>query len=528
MHEQSDAALERGDYDRARRILEGHLRENPDDREIQSHLKRVFELRDEVSSLDATIIKKRADKLATTYAQAVAAKKRGELDRALELARSVLPEAAPDSEVARLVSTLERALAERRQPTDAGLREAREPSRAGLHQEAGGRATRVYPGKREDGRRQQLDQLLKDATKLQRAGDEEGALARAAQIQELEPENEAAAELVRSIQHERERRHLQKKQEVEKLLEHAADAESSGDFETAIQLSRKGLELDSNDARASEIAARCERKLTERRETERKVQQHINAAKTAVKARRYDTGLNAVAAVLDLDPDNRVARALEGKIALAKEQQEQARAKAVAATLAKADNAFGRGDYEGAAQEARRALELDTKNDTALELLRKAASAARAKTESSPRDATVGTRAPRPKPTKAFEIKRTTRAFLAVAAAVVVAVAVAIWLRPGADVPGGDVVLGAVWVNVAPWAEIQRVRDAETGETMAVPVAPTPYRLALPPGRYVVEVLNHHYSEIPHVFEVEVRAGIVTEKHEILPGLSYEDLVLEF
>ena len=527
LHEQSDAALERGDYDRARRILVGHLRENPDDREIQSRLKRVFELQDEVSRLDATIIKKRADKLATTYAQAVAAKKRGELDRALELASSVLPQAGPDSEVARLVSTLERALAERRQQ-DAGLREAREPSRAGLHKEAGGRATRVYPGKREDGRRQQLDQLLKDATKLQRAGDEEGALARAAQIQELEPENEAAAQLVRSIHHARERRHLQKKQEVEKLLEHAADAESSGDFETAIQLSRKGLELDSNDARASEIAARCEGKLTERRETERKVQQHINAAKTAVKARRYDTGLNAVAAVLDLDPDNRVARALEGKIALEKEQQEQARAKAVAATLAKADNAFGRGDYAGAAQEARRALELDTKNDTALELLRKAESAARAKTKSSPRDATVGTRAPLPKPTKAFEINRTTRICLAVAAIVAVAVAAAIWLRPGAVVPGGDVVLGAVWVNVAPWAEIQRVRDAETGETMAVPVAPTPYRLALPPGSYVVEVLNHHYSEIPHVFEVEVRAGIVTEKHEILPGLSYEDLVLEF
>ena len=168
LHEQSDAALERGDYDRARRILEGHLRENPDDREIQSRLKRVFELQDEVSRLDATIIKKRADKLATTYAQAVAAKKRGELDRALELASSVLPQAGPDSEVARLVSTLERALAERRQQ-DAGLREAREPSRAGLHKEAGGRATRVYPGKREDGRRQQLDQLLKDATKLQRA-----------------------------------------------------------------------------------------------------------------------------------------------------------------------------------------------------------------------------------------------------------------------------------------------------------------------------------------------------------------------
>jgi serine/threonine-protein kinase len=110
---------------------------------------------------------------------------------------------------------------------------------------------------------EQAERLLKEATRLDQEGQEDGALARIAELLRLEPEQTAARALEeRILQRRRER--SQRLERISALVSQGRAAEQAGDLTRAGALARKILELEQAHPEAEQMLQRIDAEHQER------------------------------------------------------------------------------------------------------------------------------------------------------------------------------------------------------------------------------------------------------------------------
>ncbi len=105
------------------------------------------------------------------------------------------------------------------------------------------------------------------------------------------------------------------------------------------------------------------------------------------------------------------------------------------------------------------------------------------------------------------------------AAAVAVAILVIISLfHGGKQGPVSPTDIGTLQLNISPWANVDSITQLPDGKTMQKDCPVTPCVVALPPGKYRVRVSNPYFKRLE--FEVTVAAGQHQQVHRLLPDFS--------
>ncbi|HEX2120990.1 MAG TPA: hypothetical protein VHL59_05040, partial [Thermoanaerobaculia bacterium] len=119
------------------------------------------------------------------------------------------------------------------------------------------------------------------------------------------------------------------------------------------------------------------------------------------------------------------------------------------------------------------------------------------------------------RPAKAAREARSRMPFIAIAAALLLALTIAAWMltrdravAPPQTKPGSVPVAAArLGINAFPWAEVTSIRNLDNGQSIDMPSKLlTPAPVDLPPGRYEVTFTNPNFAE-PITRTISVPAG---------------------
>jgi hypothetical protein len=84
--------------------------------------------------------------------------------------------------------------------------------------------------------------------------------------------------------------------------------------------------------------------------------------------------------------------------------------------------------------------------------------------------------------------------------------------------PAPPAAAGFLAVDAAPWAEVGRVVDLDTGEEVGLTPDTTPCVLEVPPGRY--RLVLHHPDFGDRTAQADVSSGSMTRVFETMPGFT--------
>ena len=99
---------------------------------------------------------------------------------------------------------------------------------------------------------------------------------------------------------------------------------------------------------------------------------------------------------------------------------------------------------------------------------------------------------------------------------------------PAADPVAAPIPVGSVSIDIAPWAEITRLRNVTTGEVIQPAIPVTPCVLTLPVGRYEILFVNPSFRSAEFAAEMTIVAGTAIQVRGALPGLDYDDALSGF
>lgn len=133
----------------------------------------------------------------------------------------------------------------------------------------------------------------------------------------------------------------------------------------------------------------------------------------------------------------------------------------------------------------------------------------------------LGTTPPPAPPASRFTVKGSQARLLWVGAAAAVIIAAVLFLgRPSAP-------MGAVALNVLPWAEVATIAGDSTGAVPLEATYITPCRIPLPPGSYTV-TCTHPREKKPLVFPLVIHQDSLTEVTKQWPGYDAEKILARF
>ena len=195
--------------------------------------------------------------------------------------------------------------------------------------------------------RARIEALLKEARGLDKAKDEEQALARLDELLELDPDHAAAQNFKEQIEKRRDIREQQRRKQIAANLQRARKAEAQGKLDQAIDLAREVLEQEESEKEARELIERVER----RGQIASRAEELIEEARKLLRNNDDEAALGQLEELFVLDAEHAPALALKNEIGdrqAARERERQARIRSV---LERAGEAESRGDL-------RQALEL--------------------------------------------------------------------------------------------------------------------------------------------------------------------------
>lgn len=411
-------------------------------------------------------------------------------------------------------------------------------------------------------RRQQIQEWLGAAEELAEREDLEQAITKLEQVLTLDPDSETARSLLGGYQQELARREAERLREesieraVSTIRKHLV-AELVGEAELALRQASD----DGDDTRLEQLA----RDLETLRSTLAERQRQVADIEAAIEAGSLAEAARDLEAALDRDPDRpELLELREGLDALIADAKQKAKAEKehFDSLLAEAWRLNEGKDYEGAARKAREALALrpnEPEAETAVSAYSEAQEKAQREQQKEERrvleptirldiareieeskalnedhiaervlaDGHGPTTAERQRAENIFArlanvgrwAQRLTDWRIAAAVGLVVVITAVVWWngRPANDpldeprtLPVAETDT-AVLVTAMPWARVQSVID-DSGLSHEVGPEPfTPFRRALPAGRYTIVLANPNYDD-PIQIEVEILSGQTTQK----------------
>jgi serine/threonine-protein kinase len=382
------AALAAFDLERARERAEQA-------RSLQPELTGAAELLAEIErAAERRAGEERKRRLDDLLEQARAADQAGEEEAAVERLGEALALAPGHSPALELLEAVERRRAERervererqekveatltaaRKAKEAGqLEEVIEAARAALEIEPHhGEAQRVLDEARREKkeREQKIAKLLKEARALDKAGDEEGALARLEELLALSSEHRAALELRERIDERRaarERAEQERRDKLAALLSGARESRRAGSLEKARDEARAALDLDAGHLEAKRFLEEVQDELKKREE---RIAALLEKAEAAERAEDEARALSALEELLSLSPQHRRGLELKESLLERQKRREQERRERIAANLEQARQAEHKGDFERTVSLAGAVLKEAGEHAEARELLKRA------------------------------------------------------------------------------------------------------------------------------------------------------------
>ena len=364
---QAQEALRNGDYDKAEQIANSLLNENPDDAQAKNLLKQAQDAR----------AKAEADRQAKLK-EAENAIKNGDYAKAEQILNSLLKNNPGDSDAKNLLKQAQDGKAKAEAERQSKLKEAEDAIKKGDYDKA----------------QKILNELLKDnpgdsdAKKLLKQAQDEKSKSEAERKNKLK-EAEDAIKNGDYAKAEKILNELLKNNpndsDAKKLLDQSKDAKAKADaekakqeklaraqklidegkFDEAEKLLNEVLKDNPNDAKAKELLGKTK---DEKAQAQKEAAQKVSQAKTALANGDYDKAISLLNEALKADPNNAEAKSLLEKAKEAKANQEKEKQ----AKLAKARSLINSGDYDGAISLLNDMLKADPNDSQAKTLLTQA------------------------------------------------------------------------------------------------------------------------------------------------------------
>jgi tetratricopeptide (TPR) repeat protein len=342
---------------------------------------------------------------ASVVEQALALEQKGNLEEALRTAERVSPEMLRFSNAAALISRLKEELERRRQEQEKQsriallLEQARQMCKAGnleesvaglesvlaldpthaeataLHAEI---TNRILELRQLQQRAQEAEEFIRKAEPLFSAGEFSGATQLLEKALELVPEHEAARRLVVLIQQRRaeEAAREEKRRQAEAALHAARNALRTGNVSRARQEVERALETDPEASGARELLQEVERTEREKRaeeERKRRIAELLAQSRILLQAGAEEEALERLGELLEVDPRNNAALELQRSIVQKREDEarrERERQKRIESKIQLTQKALRSGDLEEALKTAKQVLSEDPDHAQALQLLK--------------------------------------------------------------------------------------------------------------------------------------------------------------
>ncbi|MCI0699303.1 protein kinase [candidate division KSB1 bacterium] len=409
-------------------------------------------------------------------------------------------------------------------------------------------------GIRLEGERQRLERILAQGREYFQQNDFANAERLAVEGLKLNPQSNAALYLLEAVKTKKEEEE-KKRQRIKERLQNVRQWLQERQYEKAIAAAELVLQDAPNQADAVKLIEEAKTGIS-RREEQKRIDNLLAAGKETLERGDLDGAQKIVEEILQLRPQE--AKALNLVDAIAKRKEEEEKKKRLAAErLAMARELAAEEKYHKAIGVLKEVLLLAPDDAEAKSLLQhlidetNAQIAAITETkfvqapqpeagsrrsevdetmlvESEPEPATKRpSRATGRRPAEKAPFKFTRAHFIA--AAVVVLVGAGVIYRLFLYTP--PLPIGYVALNILPWAEVTKIEN-EAGVEVTERYAAnekmiTPYRLALPEGKYVIHLTNPAFK-IPLKFSVEVKKGELQEVKQKMPGFDYRLLLPQF
>ena len=364
---EAQEAIRNGDYDKAQKILDDLLKDNPDDAQAKNLLKQAQDAK----------AKAEADRQAKLK-EAENAIKNGDYAKAEQILGSLLKNNPGDSDAKDLLKQAQDGKAKAEAERQAKLKEAENAIKNGDYDKAQKILNELLKDNPGDSDAKNLLKQVQDEkskseaerkNKLKEAEDaiKNGDYAKAEKIlNELlknNPNDSDAKKLLDQSKDAKAKADAEKAKQ-EKLAR-AQKLIDEGKFDEAEKLLNEVLKDNPNDAKAKELLGKTK---DEKAQAQKEAAQKIAQAKTALANGDYDKAISLLNEALKADPNNAEAKSLLEKAKEAKANQEKEKQ----AKLAKARSLINSGDYDGAISLLNDMLKADPNDSQAKTLLTQA------------------------------------------------------------------------------------------------------------------------------------------------------------
>ena len=358
--------IENGEYDKAQKILDDLLKDNPNDSEAKklSNDAKAKKAADEKNASDA-ITQAKNDIAGGNYDKAIA-----ELNR-------ILKDDPNNAEAKKLLeeAKAKKAAAEKAE-TDAKIAQAKKDVGNGDYEKAIAALNQIL---KDDPNNAEAKKLLEEAkakkadadrnAKVAQAkkdidsGNYDKAIAELNQILKDDPNNAEAKKLLEEAKAKKDA--AEKAKDRTDKLSKARSLMNGGNYDEAIDILNELLKEDPNDAQAKNLLSQAQ---TKKAAAERDRANKLAKARTDIDSGNYDSAINSMNGLLKANPNDAEAKKLldeatAKKAAAAKDREDK---------LSQAQKLIDAGDYEGAAKILDGLLGENSKDADARNLLNKA------------------------------------------------------------------------------------------------------------------------------------------------------------
>ncbi len=344
------------------------------------------------------------------------------------------------------------------------------------------------------------------------------------EVLRLAPKHEEARDLLRRAEEE-----IRKEAHFQALLAKARQAASVEDFESCLASATLAFELRPENEESAELKAHSQTRLKQIQEHDTRVRELLEYSRQEFERGEFESALQNLTFLLQLEPDNQAAKALKRQSELASRRRppvdRQAEAgPAQAATLFQAEVSEGVNTVIPHAQSTVRIPEIRREAGDAIP----SPPLAMEQDQATAPDFVRGMLAPYRFVRLPFALRRIQPGTLVV---LIVAIAVTIgvlWV-PITGLLHLGVAQGTLVVAVSPWAEIESLVRVSDGTVVLSDRRPTPVVLQLEPGAYRIRLRNPYISD-PLEVDFTIREGESRVIGQAVPGFEMEkeiDKILE-
>ena len=360
-------AIKNGDYEKAQKILNELLKDNPDDVTAKS----LLDLAAKEKAAKEAI---RQNKIR----QAQEALRNGDYGKAEQILNSLLDENPDDTQAKNLLKQTQDAKAKAEADRQAKLKEAENAIKNGDYGKAEqilGSLLKNNPGdsdaknllkQAQDGKAKkeaERQSKLKEAENAIKNGDYDKAQKILNELLKDNPGDSDAKKLLKQSQDEKAKSEAERKSK----LKEAEDAIKNGDYDKAQKILNELLKDNPNDSDAKKLLAQS-KDAKEKADAEKAKQEKLARAQKLIDEGKFDEAEKLLNEVLKDNPNDAKAKELLGKT---KDEKAQAQ-KEAAQKVAQAKTALSNGDYDKAISLLNEALKADPNNAEAKSLLEKA------------------------------------------------------------------------------------------------------------------------------------------------------------